>query len=115
MRKYIQHWWDLKDTPRVELNKHVLVFKTKFNNAWNYFNINQLYDTMMQPIWTTLSKWRRGIIIMPTPLHQVDVFITDPDLSDRNIQHFFKEFSGNLWTDLDESLVVSLDPWKAPC
>ena len=52
---------------------------------------------------------------MPTPLHQVDVFITDPDLSDRNIQHFFKEFSGNLWTDLDESLVVSLDSWKAPC
>ena len=30
------------------------------------------------------------------------------------MQRFLEEFSGNSWTDLDESLAVPLDPGKAP-
>ena len=95
MRKYVQHWWNLKDTLRAELNEHVLVLKTEFNDAWDYFDVNQLCDTMMQSIWTTLSEWRRRTITMPTPPHQVDAFIANSNLSNRNVQHFLKESSGN--------------------
>ena len=114
MRKYVQHRWESKDTPRPELKEHVLVLKTEFNDAWDYFDVNQLCDTMMQPIRTTLSEWRRGTLPTPAPPHQASAFIADGDLSDRNVQRFLEEFSGNSWTDLDESLAVPLDPGKAP-
>ena len=93
-KQYIQKYCEVKDLPKTDHECCVIMLKTVFNDVWNFFNIHEVENIMIQTIRQYTAEWQARKPFSYLSPEEEDNFIPMDSLLGNHLDVFMEKFTG---------------------